>query len=97
MGILNAMLCFQTDPFDIVFPGHRVFHRADRDMDSIAIHMVNREMLFSGCFPCARCNSLHFLAAAIYRNAFVPYQGDNIAAMLANTEFLFRKKSPPSM
>lgn len=34
MGILNAVLCFQTDPFDIVVLGHRMFNGPDCDMDN---------------------------------------------------------------
>lgn len=45
MGILNAVLCFQTDPFDIVVLGHRMFNGPDCDMDNtVPIQAVDEEL-----------------------------------------------------
>jgi hypothetical protein len=88
MGILDAMLRFQTDPFDIVFRGHGMLNRSHCDMDGIIIHIIHGGMLFSRCFGSAGCDLVHLFAATDDRNALIPNHGDDIAAVLANIKFL---------
>ena len=57
MGILDPVLGFQADPFDIVFLCHWVFYGPHCDMNSISVHLINRDMLLSGslrreAYPC---------------------------------------------
>jgi hypothetical protein len=96
VGILDTVLRFQADPFDIVFPDHGMLYRPHSDMNGITLHLINRDMLFCGCFDGARCDLVHFLTTAHNRNAFIPDQGHDIAAMLADIKFLLHNL-PPSM
>jgi hypothetical protein len=89
MGILNTVFCFQTNPLDIMLPGHRMLYRADGYMNGISLYLIYRDMLFPGGFCCAGYQSLHFLTATVDRNAFVPNHSYDIAAVPANQKFLF--------
>jgi hypothetical protein len=62
-------------------------------MDRISIHLIYRDMLLPGCFCFAWNQLLHFFAAAINRNAFIPDHGHNISAVPANQKFLFHLSS----
>ena len=88
MGILDPVLGFQADPFDIVLLVHGMFHRPHCDMNGIAINLINRYMLLSGGFRSAGYDLVHFFTAAHNRNARVPNHSDDIAAMFADIEFL---------
>jgi hypothetical protein len=65
-------------------------------MDNVIPHIINGDMLLSGCFCGAGGDPVHFFAAAIHGNALVPDHSDDIAAMFANIELLFHN-IPPSM
>jgi len=88
MGILDPVLGFQADPFDIVFLCHWVLYRPHGNMNGIAVHLINRDMLLSGGFRSAGYDLVHFFTAAHNRNARIPDHGDDIAAMFADIEFL---------
>jgi hypothetical protein len=88
MGILNAVLGFQTDPFDIVFLSHGMLHRPNSDMNGITVQLVNGDMLLAGSFSCSGDDFVHFFATTHNRNACIPDHGNDIAAMLADIEFL---------
>ena len=64
------------------------------DMGGVPFHVVNRDMLLFGCFCCSGSYFLHGFTAAIYRNAFVADQGNDIAAMSANIKFLLHRLAP---
>jgi hypothetical protein len=94
MGILNTMLGLQTDPFDIVLPVHGMLHSPNCDMNGVAVHLINGDMLFAGSFCSAGCDLVHFFSAALNWNTRIPNHGDNIATMLAYIKFLFHKHPP---
>jgi hypothetical protein len=94
MGILDPVLGFQADPFDIVFLCHWVLYRPHGNMNGIAVHLINRDMLLSGSLCRTRLDLVHFFTTAHNRNTCVPNHGDDIAAMLADIEFLFHKLPP---
>ena len=61
-----------------------------RALDGVSLQIIHGDMLFLRCFRCSRNDLLHFFTAAIYRNTFVTDHRNDIAAMSANIEFLFR-------
>ena len=94
MGILDSVLGFQAHPFDIVLRCHGMLRSTNGYMDSIALHLVYRDMFFPGSFCGTGNQRLHFFSATVDRNTFIPNQGDNVAAMFANQKVLFHILNP---
>ena len=88
MRVLNSVLRFQTDPFNIVGLGHGVFYRTHRYMDSISLNFVYGDMFLPGCFCCAGNQRLHLFSTAVDGNALIPDHSNDIAAVLTNQKFL---------